>query len=361
MELRYLPDDFDEYLVLEAAPTAVAATVKHILVDKTADLPLSKFEALCANSEMFRQTWEMKRRMKDVSPSAWDMSLATQAAGVGWTDQEIANLMIAFRNKHGFDLKRHQSYFQLTIGKARASAAAQGGIDRLAEMEVSLGPQIGDEDRAAVLKEISLMLGVELIRWRQTGRESAIYAATVKTDSGEFSVKIGSAAKVMDQASFRASIYEATGVVLERRKGAEWDTMARLLARIVEIEDAEELERRQEMREWLRLYLFSQNIVRGDGWQDALAQGGPFVTEGRLSLSLPDITRFIFGAMNLRIQKSDLIERLRLVGFTPETVTARLSTGVRINRYRWEINESVFDLSETEAKILDIEEPKKGE
>ena len=69
----------------------------------------------------FAKTWERSRDdLQDQSASSYDMSLSSQAARVGWTDQEIANLLIAHRREHGDDLKLHRlDYYQRTIAKAR--------------------------------------------------------------------------------------------------------------------------------------------------------------------------------------------------------------------------------------------------
>ena len=68
----------------------------------------------------FRQTWKKDRPdMQDQSASSYDMALANAAVRADWPDQEVVNLLIAFRRAHGFDLKLREEYYALTIGKAK--------------------------------------------------------------------------------------------------------------------------------------------------------------------------------------------------------------------------------------------------
>ena len=57
--------------------------------------------------------------MTDQSPSAYNMSMATMAMQAGWSDQEVVNLLICWRRKHGHDLKLRENYYLMTLDKAR--------------------------------------------------------------------------------------------------------------------------------------------------------------------------------------------------------------------------------------------------
>jgi hypothetical protein len=90
-----------------------------------ANPPSEKFQLLCEIEPRVLRSWKHKRKdLQDQSPSAYDMSLATFAARVNWSNQEIADLLIAHRRKHGADLKLRLDYYRRTIDKARAAAAA---------------------------------------------------------------------------------------------------------------------------------------------------------------------------------------------------------------------------------------------
>jgi hypothetical protein len=97
-------------------------SVSSIKLSPSAQPPTDKFLILCEIEPLFKASWEMKRTdLKDNSPSGYDLSLASITASVGWEDQEIADLLVAFAVKHGHDVKKRQriDYIQNTIQTAR--------------------------------------------------------------------------------------------------------------------------------------------------------------------------------------------------------------------------------------------------
>jgi len=93
------------------------------VLDPNANPPFEKFDLLCEIEPKFRASWDHKRAdFDDQSCSVYDQSLANFAALTRWPDQEIANLLIAHRRKHGADLKLRADYFERTIRTARQAA-----------------------------------------------------------------------------------------------------------------------------------------------------------------------------------------------------------------------------------------------
>ena len=100
-------------------------------LDPKADPPRAKFDALMQGNR-FAQTWGHARSdLQDQSPSTYDMSLASQAVGAGWTDQEVTDLLIAHRRYQKVDLKLRLDYYQRTLANARASM----GEDKVDEID----------------------------------------------------------------------------------------------------------------------------------------------------------------------------------------------------------------------------------
>jgi P4 family phage/plasmid primase-like protien len=117
----------EKYLSLVTpGPDSMPATLTEtanlrLLPDATP--PEKKLASLKENSGKFRRTLERRRPdLPDQSASGYDLSLASQAAAVGWTDQEISNLLIWNRAYHGDELKLREDYYQRTIGQARATS-----------------------------------------------------------------------------------------------------------------------------------------------------------------------------------------------------------------------------------------------
>lgn len=126
-EARYNPDDFDGYL--SAAPMLKRAIPsQHWIFELRADAqpPAEKFLLLCEIDLKFRMSWTHQRTdLQDQSASSYDLSLASRAHAAGWNAQEIVNLLIAHRRKHGADLKLGHSwangtknYYSVTLDAA---------------------------------------------------------------------------------------------------------------------------------------------------------------------------------------------------------------------------------------------------
>jgi len=131
---RYNPCDFDDF----AAETATLESPKTVngdlVLHPDAEPPAERFAELMQASPMFAQAWNRQRPdLQDQSQSAYDLSLADIAALNGWTDQEIAGLLIAARRKHGEKPEKalRADYVPKTIASARRAAEERnvGGVD----------------------------------------------------------------------------------------------------------------------------------------------------------------------------------------------------------------------------------------
>ena len=88
-----------------------------------AEPPSELLDALLDLHPKFKDPWDRNRPdIPDQSPSAYDMSLATLTAIAGWSDQEIVDLLIAWRRKHGIEAKLRKDYYDTTLRKAQAAA-----------------------------------------------------------------------------------------------------------------------------------------------------------------------------------------------------------------------------------------------
>lgn len=87
----------------------------------------------------FVSTWEKRRDSEFGSASEYDMSLANFGARAELSPQEIADLLVSWRLKHGIELKpHHQDYLGRTINKAiqgnrRRPLTDLGNVERFAD------------------------------------------------------------------------------------------------------------------------------------------------------------------------------------------------------------------------------------
>src|SRR5690606_23970122 len=94
-----------------------------VILDPEAQPPNAKFNRMLKSSK-FRKYWKLEDKEKGTDLSSYDMALANMTVARGWTDQEIANLLIAFRRKYQHcteqpDKCLRPDYVLLTIERAR--------------------------------------------------------------------------------------------------------------------------------------------------------------------------------------------------------------------------------------------------
>ena len=116
-----------------------------LALDPDAEPSAVRLDALLTADPKFRRSWGQDR--KDQSPTAYNLSLATMAMQAGWSDQEVVNLIICWRRKHGHDLKLGEGYYEIILSKAKEPIVMAQAQEQLDE-ELLLRP----EDQSEVLK-----------------------------------------------------------------------------------------------------------------------------------------------------------------------------------------------------------------
>lgn len=126
---RYNPQDFEDFLI--EMPSSGEGGGVFPPLSLTLTPPLEKFQALYSSNKTFRDTYHKKRKLEDSSTSAYDQSLADFAALNRWSDQEIAGLIIQFRQFHQDSPEKalREDYIRNTIQKARIVAKTNGVKD----------------------------------------------------------------------------------------------------------------------------------------------------------------------------------------------------------------------------------------
>jgi putative DNA primase/helicase len=321
-----------------AAKTAPSspAEVGSLTLTPDADPPFGKFEALRENSTKFKRSWERGRKdLKDQSASGYDLSLASFAVEAGWTDQEIANLIIAARRKHGDDLKLRQDYYARTIGRARESQAQAEQAD---DAEVVLNaPEAErpdadtDQGREEILRALSAVLEVTIQRIVKYTSTPAIYR--IFTDVGDVPVK--SSESLLSQTSMRALIFEATQKRMPRLKAAKWERVIDLIGAVLEIEDAEEASTEVgQARRWLWDYLAARMPV--DSLQEAAKRKTPYVAETMVHIFGEDFRKWLMLDCMTKLSAREMGAQFRRIGAIPHTVGIELA-GQATTRHVWQL------------------------
>ena len=344
-------------------------------ISADAEPPSIKLSATIENMPRFKDTWEGTRRdLNDTSPSGYDMSLASMAAQANWTDQEIVNLLIAFRRKHGHDLKLRHGYFATTLEKARSTWSRAQTERNLTEAIKQINPfheegnsstqpkpenggraqtangngngngksnglqsptdDNNNRDPREVLKDtLAKSLGFRINRMLKYTGDPSVY--WMHTDQGD--IRIGKISNITNAQNFRNIVAEITGLIIPRFNGQAWDIRAQALLKLcepVDVGDASVPE--QQMREWLERYLASRNVTDEDGMAAAISQRTPFQHDGRIHILLDDLRSWIKIRAGTDLSSHEVASRLHQAGAESKQVNIMID-GKRTSRHCWRI------------------------
>ena len=330
-EFFYEPSDFDEYIVEPPNRTAggtqeeIITTADGLELNPAATPPFDKFEALTAIEPNFRCSWERTRKdFQDQSASSYDMSLANYAAMCNWSGQEITNLLIASRKKHGDDLKLRTDYYARTILKARKAqekSQAQEVIDEYAatggeEPTASEGtkPKRNKELKASV----SALIGVQIKRIIKYVSDPPTY----RLETAHGNITLGDVSNLIGQGKMRNLVAAATGKYLPKFKGERWDNIAQILLDICETEDiGSEATDQGTVHSWLVEYF--EEFTPVPSLQDAIETKHPFYKEDQLCVFGSSLRKWLTISRQEKMAAKTMGAMLRAYGCNPETVNVQ--------------------------------------
>ena len=210
-----------------------------LTLDPAADPPWEKLDVLREVEPRFDQSWRRHRtkRSETWSSSEWDQSLASYAAQAGWSRQEIANLLISHRRKHGDDLKLRQDYYRMTIDKATAGREEAEAIREAVAVSTQMA-QVPPEDRPEVertdvLATISRSLGVEITTVTRSRSDPPTFGIRTPHGDGD----IGGIESIISNRRFRLKVAEITNRLAKKFKDENWESIAQALLQVAELEE----------------------------------------------------------------------------------------------------------------------------
>jgi len=333
-DFRYNPSDFEDICPDVPEKNYEQILNKELILDAHASPPFDKFEALKAIEPKFALSWEHKRKdMQDQSASAYDLALANYAAMAGWTEQEIANLLIAHRRHNGEDLKLRQDYYTRTISIALKNAEkyrAEEEITQISELEEQ--EEITPERREALLQTLSALFGTRILQIIKYTTDPPAYRLI--TEGG--SISLGDVENLIVQNKLRSKLAAATGRYLPRFKPDKWDNIAQqLLNCCVEQDLGEETTEKGQISAWLEQYLSDKSIM--DSAEAALMSCDPFKKDGSTYIFLSDLQKWIRVVQMEKITPKNLGAMLRTIGAVPEKIYIDTDKG-RTSRSVWRLS-----------------------
>jgi len=255
--------------------------------------------------------------LEDTSSSGQDMALAAAAALEGWTDQEIADALVAAAVVNGEPVKS-ESYYLHTVGKARsgATAARAETEEAVAEALATAREGIQSEDAATkggarqrLVAWIASKLGVPVtafIRYRTT-------PPTYRMLMNGTSLYLGEVQTILSQRDFRVKVAALSQRVVGQMKVKLWDAVAQAILDACEEEDLdEEATEDGAVRGWLRDYLRQHRPGDAD-----LDEKGPFWEGARIGFFQVEFAKWVWEDRNEKTTKRGLGAMLRRFGCTP--------------------------------------------
>jgi len=286
----------------------------------------------------------MKRSSKDFpdqSPSTYDFSLAVQAVQAGWSDAEIAALILAFRRTQKLDVSKalRQDYVRRTITKARDAVAKDQSTEVLDEVReaVDEAKASGDHEqmkstRRTGLDAVGQQMGLEVLHFIKYLSDPPSYAMVTPTET----IPLGGADGILVWAKFKQSVWQAVGHSIPRFKTVDWDRLCEIVPALCEEQDVgAEATERGEVHAWLAADRSQRPAT--DTVEEAAASEYPFNDgSGRVCMFGPAFRRWLYLTYQERVTNKELGRRLRAFGCEPDKINVD-EAGKRTSRGIWRL------------------------
>ena len=289
-----------------------------ITINHGADPPKDKLSMLLEMNPRFKRSWGMHRRgMTEKSASEYGYSLASIAIEYGWTDQEVADLLVAWRRRHGLEIKRDY-YFNYTINKIRSQEQNEEQQQLLEEtLDTSSRGEVNDPTQ--ILRYLSNLFGVRIDRVIRYIGEKKYFV--METELGN--VTLGEVKSIVSQAAFRQKLAVVTKVFIPKCKPTEWDYRANAILRASEdIHIGEASDPTAKTRDWISQYISSRVPVTDR--DAAAARQDPFVWQGHVHIFMPALRRDIENRIGEKVSATEMGRRLRRYGATLARVPVKI-------------------------------------
>lgn len=343
-DTRYNPSDFESWLPELSKDRDPATAAQRFDITLSAELnpPFDKFNYLCQIEPRFKQSWDKQRTdLQDQSASSYDMSLAGHAYKAGWSDQEVASLIVAFRRRHSEDLKLRMDYYQRTL------ACARRGVEKYQaqeSIEVYVGSQDPDEPaqtdantKESLMQLLSQTFDVKIIQILKFTSDEPTYK--LKTARGD--ITLGSVDYLIGQAKLRSKIAAATGKYIQKFGSDKWDNIAQvLLDCCYEVELGDDATEAGEMRGWLAQYLDTKTPYTENEKTEAVVQQAPVMVGSKIAIFGNDFRKWLRVTQQEKMTAKRMGLLMRAINCEPDKLMLDFK-GKRTSRSVWMIGDKV--------------------
>lgn len=305
-------------------------------IEPDAELPHEKCSKLSESNLKFKVTYERKRRVKDWSSRAYEEALTNFAVEDGWTDQEIANLIIAFRKKHGERVELREEYYRQIISKGRREHTRRGAMD-------SLNAECATTE--AKLEIISTLIGLEISKIQRYLTDPPRYVLEL---GGQRTVQLR-AADLLEQGNFRKALFDYGNHFMPVFKAEMWHRIVtRMNEAIQDVEVAPDGTHLGSATNWLASYV--RDFLRRERVEEAQRQAildrKPGLLDGAIWFSMSGLKKYVQMEFGENVSANDLAVRLQQIGCEfVECKTIRAGER-RASRSLWKVSKELIEREE---------------
>lgn len=317
---RFNPDAFEQFLVDGSQAGSDDHISEMLSADKNpldlilrvgATPPHEKMETLRTVEPKFEATWERKRPdLKDQSLSTYEMSLVSLTVSYGWSNQEIADSVVAFRRKHGKNPKEinkgmRVDYITRTILKARKDQKQDPVDPKVLELSqqatsANKDPAKDKPSKDQIRDALEGLLQVRIDKIIKYKCDNPVFE--IRLTDGSV-VPVGSIDRLITQRNLKHAIAAHRGVVPRSVKSNVWDEYATLMMELVETQEplAEDSTEKGILSSMITQYLEKMGVI--DDMESAFYASRPFWFKGKaflFSKHFVNWTKFNAEAINLR-------------------------------------------------------------
>ena len=332
---RYNPSDFDEWMDWTA--TTVPGAPRDFVLRPGAQPPAARFAALIANDKKFRDSWDETRRdLKDQSTSGYALALASIAAATGWSNQELCDLLVAFREKRPRENKKGLGWYVRTIAKAQQGTQDAAQSARAVE-RVTEATEV-DEKLAGLSKLLGFTVR-RFIKRRPVDPSNYLCESSYVLETSAGNVAIGDSETLISLQRMRALIVDKLNHQI-KVKAKDWPAIVDAMLAVMVVEDAPiEQSPYEEIRMALTRYL----ETKGSTKDPLTAYDGDLILllDGKRWFNLPRFAEWCRIRLGMRVGTNNLPRMLLAVGCTRRTFGNLLRAGQRTMIVVWSTPEEL--------------------
>jgi len=322
---------------------SVEPAIYTLHLDPNSVPPFDKFEEFKKDPKAL-SSWERTRSEKDLpdqTASSYDLSLAALAVRANWTDQEIANLLIASRRKYGDDLKLRIDYYRRTIEKARSNVKEVESRDIINELsldtEETKNLLTPEERRQKILENLSVVFKVDISKLTKYPIDPE---PTYRFQTKQGNIMLQSVSYLIDQHKFREKVATVTGRMLPLFKGSQWAAIAQLLLDSCEVDDGSHNATDEAvMSTWLVTYISEKKVF--DDPDKAANSKAPYTKDGKLYIFSTDFQKWVQLSQGERLTTHDMTLKMRIIGAKSMVVTINYHDK-HTSRSVWQIPQDIM-------------------